>query len=55
MTNLEKIKSFNLDEMTAFLDKHAGCGVCSKCGDGLECGDQDCKTYIKEFLESESE
>jgi hypothetical protein len=55
MTNLENIKSFNLEEMLEFLNDNCGCGCCSR--RGVEsCGDvKDCKLHIKEWLESEAE
>ena len=55
MTKLQQLQSFTLDEMAEFLNEHTGCSTCSR--RGLEtCLDVgDCKTHIKEWLESEVE
>lgn len=56
MTNFEKIQTMGLYEMIGFLDRYAGCGVCSlgdgRCHSGVE-DSVPCREHIKEWLESE--
>ena len=53
--NFENIKSFTLEEMLEFLNNNCGCGCCSRRGVKSCDNVRDCKTYIKEWLESEVE
>lgn len=55
MTNLEKIQTMGIYEMIKFLDRNAGCGVCSVKDDCNCDGEDPCKKHIKEWLESEAD
>ena len=55
MTRFEKFKNMDLDEMAEFLLEHTCCECCSRDSDE-NCFDVvDCKTHVKEWLESEVE
>ena len=53
MTNFEKIKTMSFHEMLEFMDRMANCEICSRRGCS-DCSDvENCKPYIKEWLDSE--
>lgn len=55
MTNFDKLKNMNFDQMLEFLSDIGNCETCSRRG-YESCTDvSDCKTHIKEWLESEAE
>lgn len=55
MTKLQQLQNLTLDEMAEFLLEHTCCSCCTR-RDYESCYDvSDCKTHIKEWLESEVE
>ena len=51
MTNYEKIKAMSVDEMVDFINKT---NACEKCAHN-NCCDGECRSGIREWLESEVE
>lgn len=55
MTRYEVIKAMTIDEMSEFFNGLLLCELCSRRNSADNCDDvEDCKTYIKEYLESEA-
>ncbi len=55
MNNFEKIKNMTLDEMAEFLDM-SPCNHCADIAKKIKCYClKNCRKYIKQWLESESE
>ena len=55
MTNFDKLKSMSFYEMLEFLGNVGNCETCSRRGYESCVDVSDCKTHIKEWLESEAE
>lgn len=53
VTKFDQIKNFTLDEMAEFLHEHTGCACCARQNYDMCLDVGDCKTHIKEWLESE--
>ena len=55
MTNFEKLKAMSFYQMLEFLNEMSNCQTCSRRGYESCVDVSDCKTHIKEWLESEAE
>lgn len=53
MTNFERLKAMNIDEMAAFLDSEAVCRFCPE-KNSRDCSAYDCREKIKEGLKNEA-
>lgn len=53
MTNFEKIKAMDIDELAEFLDSCGGCGLCIY-RENEECKVQSCENGVRKWLESET-
>lgn len=53
MNKFEQIKSFTFDQMVEFLEEKSACSTCSHSPYEMCLDVTDCKTHIKEWLESE--
>lgn len=55
MTKYEEIRAMTVDEMAEFFNGLLLCELCSRRNLADNCNDiEDCKVYIKEYLESEA-
>ena len=55
MTKYDEIRNMSIDEMVELFDGNLCCAVCSRRNLHSGCDDiEDCKPYIKEYLESEA-
>lgn len=56
MTRYEQIRAMSVDEMAAFFDRNLSCIMCSRRNLDEGCDEiEDCKPYIKIYLESEAD
>lgn len=55
MTNYEKIKAMDIDELAELLDSYGTCGFCIYRERREECDVQSCENGVKKWLESEAE
>lgn len=54
MTNFEKIKAMNFEEMAKFLERNSGCGTCTRRDQEDTCAYVDCLDYIRDWLNCEA-
>ena len=52
MTNYEKIKAMDIDELANLLDSCGSCGFCIYRGRPEECNVQSCENGVRKWLES---